>query len=159
MDWLDLLAVQGTLKSLLRHHSSKHQFFLALTPTLTRGLLLPSLSPLPLCHLDSSAPKRSCPHPDLNRRVWGSHLLLLSTHPLSRPKNEFLHSFRAFPSRCPGLGMYFALSGFSLLPPRGGKLSEVRATPPRPADSSIHTVFFLPIFLRPSELASRSCLA
>ena len=25
--WLDLLAVQGTLKSLLQHHSSKHQFF------------------------------------------------------------------------------------------------------------------------------------
>ena len=25
MDWLDLLAVQGTLKSLLQHHSSKHQ--------------------------------------------------------------------------------------------------------------------------------------
>ena len=30
MDWLDLLAVQGTLKSLLQHHSSKHQFFRAL---------------------------------------------------------------------------------------------------------------------------------
>ena len=27
MDWLDLLAVQGTLKSLLQHHSWKHQFF------------------------------------------------------------------------------------------------------------------------------------
>ena len=27
MDWLDLLAVQGTLKSLLQHHHSKHQFF------------------------------------------------------------------------------------------------------------------------------------
>ena len=27
MDWLDLLAVQGTLKSLLQHHNSKHQFF------------------------------------------------------------------------------------------------------------------------------------
>ena len=27
MDWLDLVAVQGTLKSLLQHHSSKHQFF------------------------------------------------------------------------------------------------------------------------------------
>ena len=27
MDCLDLLAVQGTLKSLLQHHSSKHQFF------------------------------------------------------------------------------------------------------------------------------------
>ena len=29
MDWLDLLAVQGTLKSLLQHHSSKDQFFSA----------------------------------------------------------------------------------------------------------------------------------
>ena len=27
MDWLDLLAVLGTLKSLLQHHNSKHQFF------------------------------------------------------------------------------------------------------------------------------------
>ena len=27
MDWLDLLTVQGTLKSLLQYHSSKHQFF------------------------------------------------------------------------------------------------------------------------------------
>ena len=32
MDWLDLLAVQGTLKSLLQHHSSKA---LVLCPTLT----------------------------------------------------------------------------------------------------------------------------
>ena len=29
MDWLDLLAVQGTLKSLLQHHFQKHQFFSA----------------------------------------------------------------------------------------------------------------------------------
>ena len=27
MDWLDVLAVQGTLKSLLQHYGSKHQFF------------------------------------------------------------------------------------------------------------------------------------
>ena len=27
MDWLDLFAVQGTLKSLLQRHSQKHQFF------------------------------------------------------------------------------------------------------------------------------------
>ena len=27
MDWLDLLAVQGTLKNLLQHHIQKHQFF------------------------------------------------------------------------------------------------------------------------------------
>ena len=26
MDWLDLLAVQGSLKSLLKHHNSKHPF-------------------------------------------------------------------------------------------------------------------------------------
>ena len=38
MDWLDLLAVQGTLKSLLQHHSSKASNFgaqLSLYPTLT----------------------------------------------------------------------------------------------------------------------------
>ena len=29
IDWVDLLAVQGTLKSLFWHHSSKHQFFSA----------------------------------------------------------------------------------------------------------------------------------
>ena len=29
MDWLDLLAVQGTLKSLLQHHSSNASFFRA----------------------------------------------------------------------------------------------------------------------------------
>ena len=29
IDWLDLLAVQETVKSLLHHHSSKHQFFRA----------------------------------------------------------------------------------------------------------------------------------
>ena len=27
IDWLDLFAVQGTLKSLLQHHNQKHQFF------------------------------------------------------------------------------------------------------------------------------------
>ena len=27
IDWFDLLAVRGTLKSLFQHHSSKHQFF------------------------------------------------------------------------------------------------------------------------------------
>ena len=27
IDWFDLLAVQGTLKNLLQHRSSKHQFF------------------------------------------------------------------------------------------------------------------------------------
>ena len=39
MDWLDLLAVQGTLKSLLQHHSSKASIFFSAqllhSPTLT----------------------------------------------------------------------------------------------------------------------------
>ena len=39
MDWLDRLAVQGTIKSLLQHHSSKASIFSALSflhsPTLT----------------------------------------------------------------------------------------------------------------------------
>ena len=39
MDWLDLLAVQGTLKSLLQHHSSKVSFLQCsaffIVPTLT----------------------------------------------------------------------------------------------------------------------------
>ena len=29
MDWFDLLAVQGTLRSLLQHHDLKNQFFIA----------------------------------------------------------------------------------------------------------------------------------
>ena len=41
MDWLDLLAVQGTLKSLLQHHSSKASSALSFlhSPTLTSILM------------------------------------------------------------------------------------------------------------------------
>ena len=35
MDWLDLLAVQGTLKSFLQHHSSKASVLWLYSPTLT----------------------------------------------------------------------------------------------------------------------------
>ena len=35
IDWFDHLAVQGTLKSLLQYHSSKHQFFTAQPPSPT----------------------------------------------------------------------------------------------------------------------------
>ena len=44
MDWLDLLAVQGTLKSLLQHHVQKHQFF-------GSQLSLQSNSDVHTCHL------------------------------------------------------------------------------------------------------------
>ena len=40
MDWLDLLAVQGTLKSLLQYHSSRHQFFGTQLVVDTRSLKL-----------------------------------------------------------------------------------------------------------------------
>ena len=45
MDWLDLLAVQGTLKSLLQHYSSKASILWHSANTL--GLPNPSLSPQP----------------------------------------------------------------------------------------------------------------
>ena len=64
MDWLDLLADQGTLKSLLQHHSSK-----ASSPTLLclPAPLLGSGLPLQLC---PSVPQicRACARP---RRHWG----------------------------------------------------------------------------------------
>ena len=37
MDWLDLLAVQGTLNSLFQHHNSKHQFFSAQLSSLSNS--------------------------------------------------------------------------------------------------------------------------
>ena len=44
MDWLDLLAVQGTLKSLLQHHSSKASFFSAQFSLLSHPTLQVQLS-------------------------------------------------------------------------------------------------------------------
>ena len=41
MDWLDLLAVQGTLKSLLQHHSSKASIIVHLShPCMTTGKII-----------------------------------------------------------------------------------------------------------------------
>ena len=47
MDWLDLLAVQGTLKSLLRHHSSKASilfFFKSISSSVLSFLHSPTLT-------------------------------------------------------------------------------------------------------------------
>ena len=51
MDWVDLFAVQGTLKSLLQHHSSKASIFpcSALFPLLLLLLLLSRFSRVWLC--------------------------------------------------------------------------------------------------------------
>ena len=40
INWLDFLAVQGTLKSLLQHHSWKHQFFSAPPSLLSNSHIL-----------------------------------------------------------------------------------------------------------------------
>ena len=44
MDWLDLLAVQGTLKSLLQHTVQKHQFFLCFLKKALSFLHSPTLT-------------------------------------------------------------------------------------------------------------------
>ena len=57
MDWLDLLAVQGTLKSLLQHHSSKASilwcsaFLIVQFSRTQRCVPVPRLSLIPLCPL------------------------------------------------------------------------------------------------------------
>ena len=93
-DWLDLLAVQGTLKSLLQHHSSKASilrrsaFFIVQlshpymttgkTTALTRRCHLVAKFCLTLCdHMNHSPPRLLCPwnSPAKNTGV-GSHSLL-----------------------------------------------------------------------------------
>ena len=123
MDWLDLLAVQGTLKSLLQHHSSKalivrcSAFFTVQlshpymttgkTITLTRrtfvgkviSLLFSMLSRLVITFLPR------------NKRLLISWLQSPSAVILKPPKNKVWHCFHCFPiylpwsdgTRCHGL--------------------------------------------------------
>ena len=60
MDWLDLLAVQGTLKSLLQHHSSKHQFFDAQPSLWSNSYVCTWLLEKPLLWLDGSLLAKWC---------------------------------------------------------------------------------------------------
>ena len=114
MDWLDLLAVQGTLKSLLQHHSSKASilrcsvlFIVQLShPYMTTGkiiaftrwmfvgkvmsLVFNMLSRLVIAFLPRS------------KRLWISWLQPPSAvilEPL--PKNKVSHSFHCFPIYLP----------------------------------------------------------
>ena len=113
MDWLDLLAVQGTLKSLLQHHSSKASilqrsafFRLQLSyPYMTTGktivltrqtfvgkvmsLLFNMLSRLVITFL----PRTKC--------LLISWLKLPSAVILEPPKNKFSHCFYCFPIYLP----------------------------------------------------------
>ena len=93
IDWLDLLAVQGTLKSLLQHHSSKasilrrsafftvqHSHPYMTTGNFPKPVLMPSPS-YPKCHL----PGLSAYHPQAKRGhltpVWCAGLGLASSCP------------------------------------------------------------------------------
>ena len=66
MDWLDLLAVQGTLKSLLQHHSSKasvlrHSVFFTVQlshPCMTTGKTIASCN----CHYSGHSAEVTCIH-------------------------------------------------------------------------------------------------
>ena len=109
MDWLDLLAVQGTLKSLLQHHSSKasifrHSVFFTVQlshPCMTTGktialtrwtfvgkvmsLLFNMLSRLVITFLPRS------------KRLLTSWLQSPSAMILEPPKNKVSHCFHYFP--------------------------------------------------------------
>ena len=113
MDWLDLLAVQGTLKSLLQHHSSKASslqcsaFFIVQfshpyittrkTIALTRwtfvgkvmSLLLNMLSRLVITFLPRS------------KRLLISWLQSPSAVILEHPQNKVCHCFHCFPIYLP----------------------------------------------------------
>ena len=58
MDWLDLLAVQGTLKKLLQHHSSKASILQcsAFTVQLSRTYKIPSSGDLPNPRIEPRSP-------------------------------------------------------------------------------------------------------
>ena len=59
IDWFDLLAVHRTLKSLLQHHSSKHQFFGAQTSLWSNCLGKISWSLLKLTSIESVMPSNN----------------------------------------------------------------------------------------------------
>ena len=111
IDWLDLLAVQGTLKSLLQHHSSKasvlrHSAFFIVQlshPYMTTGktialtrrtfvgkvmsLLFNMLSRLAITFLPRSKHL-------LISWLQSSSAVILEPHP---PKNKVCHCFHCFP--------------------------------------------------------------
>ena len=109
MDWLDLLAVQGTLKSLLQHHSSKAStlrrsaFFIvqllhpymttrktiALTRLTFEGKLTPLLFDMLSRLVISFLPRSKC--------LLISWLQSPSAVILEPPKNKVCHCFHCFP--------------------------------------------------------------
>ena len=113
VDWLDLLAVQGTLKSLLQHHSSKasillHSAFLTVqlshpymttwkTIALTRWTFVDKVTSL-LFNMLSRLVITFLPR---NKRRLISWLQSPSTVILEPPQNKASHCFHCFPIYLP----------------------------------------------------------
>ena len=113
MDWLDLLAVQGTLKSLLQHHSSKPSilqcsaFFTVqlshpyMTPgktiALTRGTFVGKVMS-PLLNMLSRLVITFLPR---SKRLLISWLQSPSAVILEPPKDKVSHCFHCFPIYLP----------------------------------------------------------
>jgi len=113
MDWLDLLAVQGTLKSLLQHHSSKasilrHSAFFIVqfsypyrntrkTIPLTRQIFVGKLMSL-LFNMLSRLVITFLPR---SKRLLISWLQSPSTVILEPPQNKVCHCFHCFPIYLP----------------------------------------------------------
>ena len=108
MDWLDLLAVQGTLKSLLQRHSSKtsilwHSAFLIVQlshPYMTIG------KTIALTRQNFVGKIMSLLYNMLSRLVITSKCLLISwlqspSAVILEPKNIFSHCFHCFPIYLP----------------------------------------------------------
>ena len=113
MDWLDLLAVQGTLKSLLQHHSSKasilrHSAFFIVqlshpymptqkTIALSRRIFVDKVMSL-LFNMLSRLVITFLPR---SKRLLISWLQSPSAGILEPPKNEVCHCFHCFPIYLP----------------------------------------------------------
>ena len=113
VDWLDLLAVQGTLKSLFQHHSSKtlilqrSAFFIVqlshpymtngITIALTRWTFVDKLMSL-LFNMLSRFVITFLPR---SKRLLISWLQSPSAVILEPPKNKVSHCFHCFPIYCP----------------------------------------------------------
>ena len=113
MDWLDLLAVQGTLKSLLQHHSSKasilpHSAFFIVqlshpymttgkTIALTRRTFVDKVMSL-LFNMLSRSVITFLPR---SKRLLIPWLQLTSAMILEPPKNKISHCFHHFPVYLP----------------------------------------------------------
>ena len=113
IDWLDLLAIQGTLKSLLQHHSSKASvlwclaFFMVqlLHPYMTTGKTIAltrwSFVGKVMSLLFNMLSRLVIVFPPRSKRLLSSWLQSPSAVTLELPKNKVCHCFHCFPIYLP----------------------------------------------------------